>query len=110
MQTKLQDNQNETQITSLLNRNFKVKVINMLMYLQKNIQDFREDLNKKIHLLKSHSEPKNTVTKMKNTMEAFNRLSQVKEVANDLESGEQENNEAKKTEKRISGNERIRAV
>lgn len=71
----------------------------MLTYLQKNIQDFREDHNKKIHLLKSHSEPKNTVTKMKNTMEAFNRLSQVKKVVNDLESGEQENKPKKNRKK-----------
>ena len=37
---------NETEITNLPDKDFKIKVINMLMDLQKSIQDLREDFDK----------------------------------------------------------------
>ena len=62
VQTKLQDKPtgglSESEITNILDKDFKVKVINMCMCtdLWKNIQDVREDLNKKIEdLQKSYS-------------------------------------------------------
>ena len=76
-QTKLQDKTperglNETEVTNLFDKDFKIKVINMLIDLKKNIQDLREDFNKKIkYLQKSHSELKNIVSKMKHTMKGF---------------------------------------
>lgn len=38
---------NETEIANFLDKDFKVKVINMVTDLQKNIQNLREDFNKK---------------------------------------------------------------
>ena len=43
---------NETEIKNLFDKDFKIKIINMLKELQKNIQDLWEDFNKKIETLK----------------------------------------------------------
>ena len=106
-QTKLQDKTperglNETEVTNLFDKDFKIKVINMLIDLKKNIQDLREDFNKKIkYLQKSHSELKNIVSEMKHTMEGFkSRLFQVEEAVNEMEIMGEENNEAKKQRKK----------
>ena len=53
-QTKLQDETpkrqlNETEITNLLGKDFKVTVINMLTDLQKSFEDLREDGSKEKH-------------------------------------------------------------
>ena len=50
-QTKEQDKAperglNETEITDLLDRDFKITVINMLTDLQKTIDDFMENFNR----------------------------------------------------------------
>lgn len=36
----------ETEITNLHDKDFKIKIINMIKILQKNIQDMRKDFNK----------------------------------------------------------------
>lgn len=77
----------EIEITNLLDKNFKIKVISILMDLQKNIPELRKDLNKKIEdFQKSDSELTNTVFKMKNTTEGINsQLIQVEKVVGYLE-------------------------
>lgn len=78
-QTKLQDKipvkgLNETEITNLFDKDFKVPVISMLMDLQKNTQDLRENLNKMIEDLpaKDLHRVKNTESEMKHTIGRFN--------------------------------------
>ena len=75
---------------------FKIKIINMLMEVQKDIQELRNEFWSEIQLLKS-------------TMEGIkNRLDKVEEMVNEIETREQEYKEAEaQREKRISKNERI---
>ena len=53
----------ETEITNLSEKEFKTKVISMLMELQKDIQELRDKFSWEIDTLK------NTVAEMKHTME-----------------------------------------
>ena len=55
----------EAETTNLLDNDFKIKIVKMLMELQKNAQDLREDFKKEIETLK------NIVSEMKHTMEGF---------------------------------------
>ena len=41
-----------TEITNILDKDFKIKIINMLMELEKNNQVLREDFKKEIETLK----------------------------------------------------------
>ena len=70
----------ETELTNLPERDFKIKIINMLKELHKNIQDPRENFKKERETLK------NTVSEMKHTMEGFkSTLNEIEETANETE-------------------------
>ena len=90
-------------ITKLPEKEFKIKVISMLMEEQKNIQELRDEFMRETDTLK------NTVAEMKQTMEGFkSRLDEVEETVNGIEIREQEYREAEaEKEKSISRNERL---
>ena len=69
-----------TEITKLPEKEFKIKVIIMLMELQKNIQELRDELRRETDTLK------NALPEMKHTMEVFkSRLDEVEETVNGIE-------------------------
>ena len=91
-QTKLQDKTterglNEMEITNILDKDFKITVINKLTDLWKSTDNLRDDFNKEIEeWKKSHSELKNIVPERKDTMEGMNNgLLQVEETMNEME-------------------------
>ena len=88
---------------NLPERDFKIKIINMLMEVQKNIQKLRKKFQSEIQSLQ------NALSEMKYTMECFkSRLDMVEEMINEINIREEEYKEAKAPErKRISKNERI---
>ena len=83
-------------LTTLPEREFKVKIINMLMEVQKDIQELRNEFRSEIQLLKS-------------TVEGIKcRLVIVEETINEIGTREEEYKEAEaQREKRISKNVRI---
>ena len=58
---------NETELTNLPEREFKIKIINM-MEIQKNIQKLRNEFKINIQSLR------NSISEMKHTMEAFKNI------------------------------------
>ena len=58
---------NETELTNLPEREFKIKIINMLMEVQKNIEELRNDFKSEIQSLR------NSIFEMKHTMEGFKK-------------------------------------
>ena len=105
---------NETEITNLLHKDLKMKVINMLTDLPKKYSRSQGGLLQRVEGLKEgHSELKTTVSEVKHTMEGFkSRSEHVEEMEYEIEIREQENKEPEEQrEKRISRNERmIRAI
>ena len=81
---------------TLPEREFKIKIINMLMEVRKDIQELRNEFQSEIQLLKS-------------TMEGNkSRLDTVEEMINEIETREEEYKEVEaQREERISKNERI---
>ena len=76
---------NETELTNLPEREYKIKIINMLMEVQKNIQELRDEFRMEMQLLS------NSISEMKHTMEGFkNRLDIVEEMVNGIEIREEE--------------------
>ena len=75
----------------------------MLMEVQKNIQELRNEFKMEIQSLR------NSISEMKHTLEGFkNRLDVVEEIVNGIEIREEEYKEAEaQREKGISKNERI---
>ena len=94
---------NEIDLMNLPERDFKIKIINMFMEVQKTIQECRNEFRSEMQSLQS------TVSEMKHTMEGFkSKLDVVKETINEIEIREEEYKEAEaQREKRISRNERI---
>ena len=94
---------NEMELTNLPEREFKIKIINMLMEVQKNIEELRNEFKLEIQSLRI------SISEMKHTMEGFkSRLDVVEETINGIEIREEEYKEAEaQREKRISKNERI---
>ena len=82
----------ETELTSLPEKEFKTKVITMLMDLQRNMQELRKEN-----------------TEIKQALEGLqNRMDEMQETIHGLENREQECREADaERDKRISRNERI---
>ena len=87
---------NDIDLMTLPEREFKIKIINMLMEVWKDIQELRNEFRLEIQSLKS-------------TMEGIkSRLDTVEETINEIETREEEYKEAEaQREKRISKNERI---
>ena len=86
----------ETEITNLPEKEFKTKVISMLMELQRNMQELRDEFWREM-------------TEMKQTMEGFkSKLDEVEETVNEIEIRQQEYRKAEaERDKKISRNERI---
>ena len=93
---------NEAKLTNFPEREFKIKIKRMLMEVQKNIQELRDEFKMEIQSL-------NSISEMKHTMEVFkSRLDVVEETVNGIEIREEEYKEAEaQREKGISKNERI---
>ena len=87
---------NDMDLVTLPEREVKIKIINILMEVQKDIQELRNEFRSEIQSLK-------------NTMEGIkSRLDMVEETINEIETREEEYKEAEaQREKRISKNERI---
>ena len=83
-------------ITNLPEKEFKIKVITMLLELQRNMQELRDEVQREI-------------TEMKQSLEGLkSRLDEVQETVNGIEIREQEHREAEvERDKRISRNKRI---
>lgn len=61
--------QNETEINSLPDKEFKVMVIKVLTGLERGVDKLREGFNQEVeNTKKNQSEPKKTITEMKNTL------------------------------------------
>ena len=90
---------NDMDLMTLAEREFRIKIINMLIDVQKDIQELRNEFQSEIQSLKS-------------TMEGIkSRLDMVEETINDIETREEEYKEAEaQREKRISKIERILRV
>ena len=88
---------------NLPEREFKIKIINMLMEVQKNTQELRDEFRMEIQSLR------NFTSEIKHTMEGLkSRLDVVEEMVNGIKIREEEYKEAvAQREKRISRNERI---
>ena len=87
-QEKTPENLNdETEISNLPDKEFKVLVLRMLTELGKRIDEHSDNSNKGLeHILKKQSELKNTIIEMKNTVQGMNsRLSDREEHISDLE-------------------------
>ena len=56
IQTKFTTPEKETDLTSLPEKEFKIKIINMLMELQRNIQELRDDVQREITEVKQSLE------------------------------------------------------
>ena len=97
-QTKITEStpEKEIDLTSLPEKEFKIKVITMLMELQRNIQELRDDVWREI-------------TEVKQSLEGFiSRVDKMQEVIDGIETREQKRIEADaKRDKRISRNETI---
>lgn len=59
----------ETEINSLPDKEFKVMVIKVLTGLERGVDKLREGFNQEVeNTKKNQSEPKKTITEMKNTL------------------------------------------
>ena len=98
IQTKITEANPEKEIdlTNLPKKEFKIKVITMLMELQRNMQELRDDVQKEI-------------IEMKQSLEGFiSRMDKMQEAIDGIETREQERIEADaERDKWISRNERI---
>ena len=85
----------DMELVTLSEREFKIKIINILMEVRKDIQELRNEFRSEIQSLK-------------NTMEGIkSKLDMVEETINEIEPREEELKEAEtQREKRISMNER----
>ena len=94
-QTTPERGPDEIDITTLPEKDFKIKVITMLMDLQRNMQELRDEVRREN-------------TEIKQSLEGLkSRLDEVQETDNGIEIREEENRGETKGDKRISRNERI---
>ena len=76
----LEKEPNESELTKLPEREFKIKIINMPMKVQKNIQELMDEFRTEIQSLR------NSISDMKQTVEGFkSRLDVVEEMVNGIE-------------------------
>ncbi|KAI5940269.1 LINE-1 retrotransposable element ORF1 protein [Manis javanica] len=99
-QTKITESTpEETDLTNLLEKEFKIKIINMLMEMQRNIQQLRYEVQREI------TDTRKEITEMKQTLEGFmRRMDKIQEAIDGIETREQERIETD-IERRISRNE-----
>ena len=100
----------ETDLTSLPEKEFKIKIINMLMEMQKNIQELRdEDWREITDIQREITNARKKITEVKQTLEGLiSRMDKIQEAIEGVETREQECIEADtERDKRISRNETI---
>ena len=104
-QTKITDTtlKKEPDLTSLPEKEFKIKIMNMLMEMQRNIQELRDEVWREI------TDTQKEITEMKQNLEGFmSRMDKMQEAIDGIETREQECIEADiERDKRISRNETI---
>ena len=103
VQTNPERGSAETDLTSLLEKEFKIKIINMLTELQRNMQELRDEVQTEI------TDVRREITEVKQTLEGFiSRRDKMQEAIDRIETREQEHIEADaERDKRISRNETI---
>ena len=85
---------NETEISNMPDREFKVMVIKITTVFEKGMENLTETLNKEIENI-NQSEMKNSITEIKNTLHGRNsRLEEAEEWISDLEDRVMESNQA----------------
>ena len=90
-QTKITDTtpEKEADLTSLPEKEFKIKIINMLTELQRNMQELRDDVRREF------TDAGKQITEMKQTLEGFiSRMDKMQEAIDGIETREQERIEA----------------
>ena len=94
IQTKITIPEKEIDLTNLTEKEFKIKIINMLTELQVNIQELRDEVKREI-------------TEVKQSLEGFiSRMDKMQEAIDGIETREQERIDADaERDKRISRNE-----
>ena len=98
----------EIDLTSLPEKEFKIKIINMLTELQRNMQELRDEVRREItDVRREITDVQREITEKKQTLEEFiNRMDEMQEAINVIETREQECIEADaERDKRISRNE-----
>ena len=103
VQTTPESGAAETDLTSLPEKEFKIKIINMLTELQRNTQEQRDDIRREI------KDARKEIAEEKQTLEGFiSRMDKIQEAIDGIENREQEHIEADtERDKRISRNEII---
>ena len=85
---------NETEISNMPDREFKVMVIKLFTGLEKGVEDLKETFNKeRENFLKNQLRMKNWVTEIKNTLEGINTLEKSEEHIHKLEDRVMESNQ-----------------
>ena len=104
-QTKITETtpEKETDLTSLPDKEFKIRIINMLTEMQRNTQEKWDEVRKEI------TDARKEIAEMKQTLEGFiSRMDRMQEAIDGIEIREQERIEADiERDKRISRNETI---
>ncbi|KAI5934351.1 LINE-1 retrotransposable element ORF1 protein [Manis javanica] len=102
-QTKITETttEKETDLTSLPEKEFKIKIMNMLTEMQRKMQEQWDRVRREI------TDVRKEITEVKQTLEGFiNRMGKMQEAIEGIETREQECIEAdKERDKRISRNE-----
>ena len=96
---------NETNISNMLDREFKAMIIRILTALEKRMEDMSENLN--IEIRNNIMEIKGSINKMRKTLDGMNsRLEEAQEQISDPEDRVMESNQAEqKRQQKIMQNE-----
>ena len=72
---------NEEEIVKLLEKEFRIMIVKMIINLENKMEKMQESINKKLEELKNaHAETNTTITEVKNTLEGINsRISETEE-------------------------------
>ena len=78
---------NEEEIGKLLEKEFRIMIVNMIKNLENKMEKMQESTNKGLEELKNeHTETNNTITEIKNTLEGIHsRISEAEERISELE-------------------------
>ena len=95
VQTKIvtpEKGSSEANLTSLPKKEFKIKIINMLTELQRNMQELRDEVQREItDVQKEITDVQREITEVKQTLEGFiSRIYKMQEAIDGIETREQE--------------------
>ena len=78
---------NEEEIVKLLEKEFRIIIVEMIKNLENRMEKMQESINKDLDKLKNkYAETNNTITEIKNTLEGINsRISEAEEQNSELE-------------------------